>query len=185
MTNKVDWSNAPADAQFYSAGSFRYHDKNVNSEYWWNMWSNQWEYASYDSLESHVRYKDFELRPVLDDSNYSTYSPDETLDCDESLEVKSTTKTSIQFLDEVKAIQEERAAEYEQEGGERSFAKIATVFNTYTGKNLEPSDIALILEILKNVRFYSQDGYHKDSVIDALSYTSLWAELVTQERDKR
>lgn len=92
-------------------------------------------------------------------------------------------KTSIQFLDEVKHIQSERAAEYEQDGGERSFAKISTVFNTYTGKDLAPSDIALILEILKNVRFYSQDGYHRDSVVDKISYGSLWAELVTEERE--
>ena len=93
-----------------------------------------------------------------------------------------TPKTSIQFLDEVKHIQSERAAEYEQDAGERSFAKISTVFNTYTGKDLVPSDIALILEILKNVRFYSQDGYHRDSVVDKISYGSLWAELVTEER---
>ncbi len=91
-------------------------------------------------------------------------------------------KTSVDFLNIVKDIQVERGAEYEQEEGERSFEKIATVFNTYTGKYLLPSDIALILEILKNVRFYAQEGYHSDSVIDKVSYGSLWAELVTQER---
>lgn len=100
----------------------------------------------------------------------------------QSERVHNSPKTSIQFLDEVKAIQSTRASEYEQDGGERSFAKIATVFNTYTGKDLLPSDIGLIFEILKNVRFYSQDGYHADSVIDKVSYASLWAELVTEER---
>lgn len=101
---------------------------------------------------------------------------------EDAIRVHNTPKSSIQFLDEVKAIQSTRANEYEQDGGERSFAKIATVFNTYTGKDLLPSDIALILEILKNVRFYSQDGYHADSVVDKVSYASLWAELVTEER---
>ena len=91
-------------------------------------------------------------------------------------------KTSVDFLDIVKDIQVERGAEYEQEEGERSFEKIATVFNVYRGKDLLPSDIALILEIMKNVRFYAQDRYHLDSVIDKVSYGSLWAELVTQER---
>lgn len=94
----------------------------------------------------------------------------------------SAIKSSIQFLDRVKTIQEERGAEYEQGDGERSFAKIAAVFNTYRGKDLLPSDIALILEIMKNVRFYAQDRYHLDSVIDKVSYASLWAELVTEER---
>ncbi len=96
--------------------------------------------------------------------------------------VDESPKTSVDFLNIVKSIQEQRAAEYEQEGGERSFDKIATVFNTYTGKDLTPSDVALILEILKNVRFYAQSGYHFDSVIDKVSYGSLWAELVTKER---
>lgn len=91
-------------------------------------------------------------------------------------------KTSVDFLNIVKDIQVERGAEYEQEEGERSFEKIATVFNVYRGKDLLPSDIALILEIMKNVRFYAQDRYHLDSVIDKVSYGSLWAELVTQER---
>lgn len=89
---------------------------------------------------------------------------------------------STDLLDEVKSIQQQRAAEYEQDGGERSFAKIATVFNTYTGKDLLPSDIALIFEILKNVRFYAQNGLHRDSVIDKISYASLWGELVVEER---
>lgn len=91
-------------------------------------------------------------------------------------------KTSVDFLNIVKDIQVERGAEYEQEEGERSFEKIATVFNVYRGKDLLPSDIALILEIMKNVRLYAQDRYHLDSVIDKVSYGSLWAELVTQER---
>jgi 5'-3' exonuclease len=91
-------------------------------------------------------------------------------------------KSSIDYLDKVKSIQEERAAEYEQDGGERSFSKIASVFNTYTGKDLLPSDIALIFEILKNVRFYNQAGLHLDSVVDKISYASLWAELITEER---
>lgn len=91
--------------------------------------------------------------------------------------------SSIDLLNQVKSIQEQRAAEYEQDGGERSFDKIAGIFNTLRGTELLPSDIALILSILKDVRFYSQDGLHMDSVIDKVSYSSLWAELVIKERD--
>lgn len=98
------------------------------------------------------------------------------------LELAVSKLTSTMLLDEVKSIQLERAAEYEQDGGERSFAKIATIFNTLRNTELQPSDIALILSILKDVRFYSQDGLHKDSVIDKISYTGLWGELVMEER---
>ena len=88
MTNKVDWSNAPELAQFYSAGGFRYHDKHINNEYWWNVWNNRWDDGVYESLDEHMRYTDFELCPTLDDSNCNTYNPDETPDYDESLDDK-------------------------------------------------------------------------------------------------
>lgn len=91
-------------------------------------------------------------------------------------------KSSVDILTEVKSIQQQRAAEYEQDGGERSFAKIATIYNTLRGADLLPSDIALILCILKDVRAYSQNGLHMDSLIDKVSYSALWAELFIQER---
>lgn len=90
--------------------------------------------------------------------------------------------SSTDILDKVKSIQQQRAAEYEQDGGERSFAKIATIYNTLRGADLLPSDIALILSILKDVRAYSQDSLHIDSIIDKVSYSSLWGELIIQER---
>lgn len=89
---------------------------------------------------------------------------------------------STDLLNEVKLIQEERGNEYEQRGTERSFAKIATIYNTLRGADLKPSDVALILAILKDVRFYSQDGLHRDSVIDKISYSALWGELILEER---
>ena len=63
-----------------------------------------------------------------------------------------------------------------------TFSKIATIYNTLRGADLKPSDVALILSILKDVRLYSQDGLHRDSVIDKISYASLWGELIMEER---
>lgn len=174
--SQVDWNNCPEGAQFYSCGLFRKVED--QTEFYW---ANGWFEASYEPISLHQEiYDDFEMRPakpmmslkqVVKQLHPDAFAPEDTKH-----------KSSIDFLDEVKAIQSQRAAEYEQDGGERSFAKVATVFNTYTGKDLQPSDIALMLEILKNVRFYSQDGYHSDSVVDKISYGSLWAELVTGER---
>ncbi len=172
--SKIGWNKAPFDAQFYSAFAFRKHID--GEEYEWN--DGFWYETSYEHIESHKRdYHDFEMRPDLvierlrDQNKQPTTTPERIYD-----------KSSIDFLEEVKGIQSQRASEYEQDGGERSFAKVATVFNTYTAMQLQPSHVALILEILKNVRFYSQDGYHSDSVVDKISYASLWAELVTKER---
>lgn len=201
LGNQIDWSTAPEDAQFYSAISFRKHGS--GEEYHWT--GDEWAETFFETIREHERYLDFQRRPTITsermDEILSEAMDKAIKDTSDNLskawcgasydlgqpvgvlgEQSGAIKYSIDFLDEVKSIQSQRAAEYEQDGGERSFAKVATVFNTYTGKNLEPSDVALLLEILKNVRFYSQDGYHSDSVIDKISYASLWAELVTEER---
>ena len=97
---------------------------------------------------------------------------------------RPVTMTSIDFLNACKRIQEERAGEYETEGGERSFEKISTAFNAITGKDLTPAEVALIFQILKDVRFFSQDRYHHDSVVDCISYASLKAELLYNQYHK-
>lgn len=177
--SKVYWIFAPEDAEFYADGYFR---KNVNNHVEFLDKINGWRISAYSFTELTTA-PDFELRPI----SIPEATPDVTTGAlgkaiNQAELLHKKYKTSVDFLNIVKDIQVERGAEYEQEEGERSFEKIATVFNTYTGKYLLPSDIALILEILKNVRFYAQEGYHSDSVIDKVSYGSLWAELVTQER---
>lgn len=162
--------------------------------YYWVSWEDGGSDYSFEYIQMQL---DEGMAFVVEDDPVSTpeATPDVTTEgaasvnfsdlnkaIDQSILLHKKYKTSVDFLNIVKDIQVERGAEYEQEEGERSFEKIATVFNVYRGKDLLPSDIALILEIMKNVRFYAQDRYHLDSVIDKVSYGSLWAELVTQER---
>jgi len=90
-------------------------------------------------------------------------------------------KTSKDFLKKCIEVQDERASEYEQNGAERSFNKVATAFNAITGKNLSAAEIALILQILKDVRAWSAESLHMDSLIDGISYASLKAELLVDE----
>ncbi|MHB8154144.1 MAG: DUF6378 domain-containing protein, partial [Bacillati bacterium] len=85
-------------------------------------------------------------------------------------------------LTAVSDVQKERAKEYEQEGGENSFERIATIFNAYRGLNLLPSDVALILRILKEVRSEYSDKVHLDSFIDGVSYESIRAKLRIAEK---
>ena len=179
--SEVNWSKAPVDAQFFSVWSFRKHE--CGEEYHWV--GDAWAETEYETIREHrERASDFQVRPVITPQRTDEVLADDMVAANKVVvDVPNFyNKTSIDFLEEVKAIQTQRAAEYEQDGGERSFDKVATVFNTYTGMELQPSHVALMLEILKNVRFYAQDGYHSDSVVDKISYGSLWAELVTKER---
>jgi hypothetical protein len=92
-------------------------------------------------------------------------------------------KTSAEYLSECLRVQTERGKQYDASGtGERSFAAAAAAFNAATGKSLMGSDVCLLLAMVKLVRQYSSpDRLHQDSLLDGVSYMSLWAEELTKE----
>lgn len=184
LSENVDWSKAPDGADYFGGGYFWKRGEGT-CDYFLHRNFNVWL-----AKERHMNPElcdDYEERPD-NVGSYIKVEPDLTKQFEKAISDHFSKtncfngKSSIDLLNEVKSIQEQRAAEYEQDGGERSFAKIATIFNTLRGTELLPSDIALILSILKDVRLYSQEGLHRDSIIDKISYSSLWGELVMQER---
>lgn len=92
-------------------------------------------------------------------------------------------KTSIDYLNECVSVQKQRGAQYDSTGkGERSFRACSNAYNAITGNNLKGSDICLILQILKDVRQYSDPTrLHEDSILDKVSYASLHAEELNKE----
>lgn len=92
-------------------------------------------------------------------------------------------KTAIDYLSECELVQKQRGEQYDAKGtGERSFAACATAFNAITGGSLKGSHICLMLQILKDVRQYSdQTRLHEDSVLDKISYASLHGEELNKE----
>lgn len=95
-------------------------------------------------------------------------------------------KTSTDYLQESIDIQKQRGAQYDSTGsGERSFGACADAFNAITGKDLKGSDICLILQVLKDVRQYSNpDRLHEDSILDKVSYASLHGEELNKELNR-
>lgn len=92
--------------------------------------------------------------------------------------------SSTEFLDHVKSIQTERGAEYNDTTGkpERSFNRVAEAYNAITGQNIKGSEVALLLQILKDVRQWANPSRtHMDSLIDSISYSALKAELIVNE----
>ena len=84
--------------------------------------------------------------------------------------------TAPQLLSQALAIQQERAAQYDQAGGERSAGKVAAMFNIAKGREVvTEADVWLMLTILKIVRGEA-DGPHADSCLDFVSYSSLYGE---------
>ncbi len=86
-------------------------------------------------------------------------------------------KTSVNILNECISVQQERGREYDKaQSKERSFQKVANAFNAITGKDITAAEVCLMLQVLKDVRQWSNDRLHHDSVLDGVSYASLKAE---------
>ena len=94
---------------------------------------------------------------------------------------------AVELLEQGKGIMQQRGAEYETDGNqERSFNAVAVAFNAITGKDLTAAEVALLLQVLKDVRQWSQDRLHEDSVIDCVNYAALKdEELYKQYREER
>jgi hypothetical protein len=95
----------------------------------------------------------------------------------------SEPKKSIDYLNECIEVQKQRGEQYDSKGtGERSFDAAAKAFNAMTGQNLKGSDVCLLLACVKAVRQYSAPTrVHEDSLLDLVSYASLWAEELNKE----
>lgn len=92
---------------------------------------------------------------------------------------KSTAASFIAsaWLGEAKAIMDERAKQYDDEGsGERSMGAAVLAFNAITGGGLTTADGYLLLALLKMVRDNQRESPHMDSLVDLVAYSALYAE---------
>ena len=73
-------------------------------------------------------------------------------------------------------VMQERGKQYDQEGGERSMARIVVAFNAITGQDLTETQGWQFMEVLKAVRNFTGNKNHPDSLLDAIAYAALKAE---------
>lgn len=87
-------------------------------------------------------------------------------------------KCSTEILNDCISVQNDRGKDYDTKGSqqERSFNSASIAFNAITGKDITPAEVCLMLQVLKDVRQWSQDRLHEDSVLDGVSYASLKGE---------
>lgn len=89
--------------------------------------------------------------------------------------------TAPEFLHQAASIMEQRAAQYDKPGGERSMAQTVDAFNIITGRDLSEAEGWLILQILKDVRQWQRRGKcHLDSAEDGVAYSALKAEALVR-----
>lgn len=84
--------------------------------------------------------------------------------------------TAPMILDKAAQHMRDRATTYDKPGGERSMAKTIAVFNAFHGTNLTEEQGWHMMQILKDVRFFTSKTYHADSAEDSVAYGGLKAE---------
>ena len=97
---------------------------------------------------------------------------------------KAPLKTAGEFLSMAKLTMDERGKTYDDSGKkERSMKATVEAFNAITGKELSESDGWLLMVLLKQVRQYASPKYHGDSALDAVAYSALLAESLSNNKD--
>ena len=99
----------------------------------------------------------------------------------EHLHPKKKLLTAGNILQTAAQHMQERAATYDQQGGERSIHKTVTMFNILTGAGLTDEQGWLFMTCLKMVRA-QQGRYRADSYEDGAAYFALAGESAAQER---
>jgi len=84
--------------------------------------------------------------------------------------------TAPQLLNKALSIQEQRAALYDQPGGERSMGKVISMFNIAKGSEVLSESDGWLLQVLLKVVRGEANGPHEDSCLDLVSYSSLYGE---------
>jgi hypothetical protein len=82
------------------------------------------------------------------------------------------------FLRESAELLEERGKTYDSPDGERSMGRAVQAFNAITTYELTEAEGWLLLQILKDVRQWQNDAYHRDSAEDCVAYAALKAEAL-------
>lgn len=90
-----------------------------------------------------------------------------------------------EILDRAAQHMRDRAATYDKPEGERSMAQTVAVFNLFHGTALTEAQGWHMLQILKDVRLFSSDGYHADSAEDCTAYSALKAEAMAAQAETK
>lgn len=92
--------------------------------------------------------------------------------------VMKPAQTAPEFLDQAAQHMRDRAATYDKPEGERSMGNTVAAFNIITGHNLSEAEGWLLMQILKDVRQFSNPAFHRDSAEDCVAYAALKAEAL-------
>ena len=163
--SKVDWANAPKDAQF------------LHKDHWYKIYKGDLLYFQHDG--SGWARSGAYLNLVEMFRHGPIFTPlGELTDPNQLVQ----TPNAADFLKKGLKHMEDRAATYDKEGGaERSMGKVVGAFNIITGHKLTEEEGWHFMELLKQVRSL-QGQYKEDCYEDLAAYAALRGECAARER---
>ena len=90
-----------------------------------------------------------------------------------------------QFLAKAAELMAERGKEYDTSDKRTQRRQSGDRFNAITGHKLAGSEVWLLLQILKDVRQWTQPRFHQDSAEDGIAYAALKAEALASEHKEK
>jgi len=93
----------------------------------------------------------------------------------------TTVITAPDILSAAEKHTRDRAATYDKPEGERSMAQTVKVFNAFHGTSITEAQGWHFMQVLKDVRLFTNKGYHADSAEDGVAYAGLKAEAKAKE----
>jgi hypothetical protein len=78
----------------------------------------------------------------------------------------------------------DRASTYDKPEGERSMAQTVDIFNRFHGTAITEAQGWHFMQVLKDVRLFTRQGYHADSGEDGIAYAALKCEAKAAENGK-
>ncbi len=102
-----------------------------------------------------------------------------------SIELVEDDITAHSILQAAAGHMQARASTYDKPEGERSMAKTVEVFNCYHGTSLTEAQGWHFMQILKDVRLFTREGFHQDSAEDGVAYAALKSEAKAAEDTTR
>ena len=135
----------------------------------------------FSDIAGHLRWGDAEGAEIV------LYRPSEQQSMEEAYEQAhkeiggSEYETAPTFLKAAAKHMDDRAATYDKPEGERSITQVVAIFNQFHGTNLTEAQGWHFMEIVKQVRFFTKEGFHRDSAEDSIAYAALRAEAKQRE----
>ncbi|HNC01569.1 MAG TPA: DUF6378 domain-containing protein, partial [Leptospiraceae bacterium] len=164
----ADWGK-PLQIEFLNFDSNNLDYRIANDPHWelrekWILLDFQLPIEFYDEYDK--KWVDIKTPAWWNDIKYR----EKPIDLQKTFEETFVKLVTEDFLDEAIKILYSRGEEYEKENKEEnSFLAVASAFNAITGKNLSPAEVALLLQILKDVRQWAKPRFHKDSAVDCIN----------------